>query len=202
MEKHTDIELSPFEYQGNKFRVFLTHDDKFASSVVCVGYFVADSRAELEAGIEEHVRDFLGQFGQSPHVPIMRIDSNATSGFDLSRFQVMLPTRGLYSWHTHQKLSVLETNPLPDTFPTKLAGLPFIDTPVGRAGWVYYAVFKERVWVAFQKLNGTLEGTLARNKNDIISYISSLDAVSLPNDGYYNDLYKKLHKRILSTRGS
>lgn len=172
MTKRENIELAPYEYQGDKFRVFLTHDDKFASSVPFVGYFVADSRAELGAGIEKYVRGLLGFLGQTrldPLVPIMRIDSNAANGFDLSRFQVMLPTRVLYSWHTHQMLSVHHTNPLPDTFPTRLAELPFIDMPCGKAGWVYYGAFKEHVWTAFQKLNVRLLSIVLANKSEILT---------------------------------
>lgn len=170
MEKRKDIELSPYEYQGDKFRVFLTHDDKFASSIECVGHLVADSRAELEAGIEKHVRDFLGLFGQPGLVPIMRIDSNATDGFGLSRFRVILPTKGLYSWHTHQKLSVHWTSPLPDTFPTKLAELPFVDTT--ERDWVYYALYKKRVWYAFTKLNEDLKHRFAINKGAILAELT------------------------------
>lgn len=173
MEKRQDIELGPYEYQGNKFQVFLTHDDKFTSSIELVGCLVADSRTELEAGIKKHVRDFLGQFGQLGLVPIMRIDSNATDGFGLSRFQVVLPTRGLYSWYTHQRLSVHRTTPLPDSFPTEFAELPFIDIPVGKAGWVYYAVFKEHVWAAFQKLNARLAFALVANKNRILTNLAA-----------------------------
>lgn len=172
MEKRQDVELRPYEHEGKKYPVFLAHSDLFKSPVSDVGHVVADSRVGLERKIVAYAKSIQGHYGQSLLVPIMRIDSSsAGGGFGLFRFRVMLPNKGIYDWHSHERLATMGR--LPDTFPTKPAGLPFIDVPVGKAGRVYYAAFKERVWAAFQGLNARLASAFVASKNRILTNLET-----------------------------